>query len=122
MTYNLRSNEGNERAVSPFCAKKLYWVKGMNYLFYDLCAMPCWGPKRYEQFRRYFQRVRKECLAPDPDKSKVLPETRAYLMGYFDSEICRTEELTGRDLHSVWGVRPAPSSGGAVGLATGAET
>ncbi|MCD8159824.1 MAG: sulfotransferase domain-containing protein [Clostridiales bacterium] len=122
ITYDLRSNEGNERAVSPHCAKKLYWVKGLNYLFYDLCAMPRWGPKRYEQFRRYFQRVRKECLAPDPDKSKVLPETRAYLMNYFDEEICRTEKLTGRDLHGVWGSRPAPSSGGAVGLATGAGT
>lgn len=100
--YGLTVNPGNERAVSASRAKYFRIIKGMNYFFYDLCGMNHWNPLFYRRFRRYYDRVRKKTLLPDEDRSKVLPETRAYLERYFDADVARVEEITGINLKSVW--------------------
>ncbi len=98
----VKSNEGNNKAVSAWRAKQLYLIKGLNYAFYDLLAMPYWAAGLYGRFKRYYKDVRKKCLAPDTDKSKILPSTRKYLMDYYSADIEKLERLTGKDLSAVW--------------------
>ncbi len=101
--YHVKSNEGNEQAISAIKAKKFYFVKGLNYFLYDLIAMPHWAPKLYDHFHSYYKRVRKICLMKDPDKSKISSETREYLMEYFEADVRAMEGICGRPLRSIWG-------------------
>ncbi|MCC8029063.1 MAG: sulfotransferase domain-containing protein [Lachnospiraceae bacterium] len=100
--YGLTVNPGNERAVSSSLAKRFKILKGCNYFLYDLCAIKHWNLLFYKWFRRHYGRVRRKTLEPDPDRSKVLPATRAYLEQYFDADIAQTEKITGMNLKSAW--------------------
>ncbi len=106
ISYNAKSNESNEQVISPLKAKYFWLIKGVHYFFYDLIAMPHWAPKLYDRFASYYKRVRRSTLMRDTDKSKVLPQTRAYLMKYYHADIRRMEGLCGRDLRKIWCVEP----------------
>ncbi|MCD8117917.1 MAG: sulfotransferase domain-containing protein [Lachnospiraceae bacterium] len=93
--YNLRSNEGRERATSGLRAREFCIIKGINYFLYDLIAMPHWAPKLYERYAAFYGKIRSKCLAEDSDRSGVLPSTRTYLMGYFEKDLNHLEKLTG---------------------------
>lgn len=98
----LRANEGSERSVSPLGSEWLMITKGARYFFHDFCCMTHWAPGLYDRYNRYYHHVRERNLAPDTDTSRVLPQTRAYLMDYFADEIDGVSELCGRDLRTVW--------------------
>ncbi|MCD8330151.1 MAG: sulfotransferase domain-containing protein [Lachnospiraceae bacterium] len=100
--YGIRSNEGKDRPVSPLWSKIFMIFKGANYFIYDFCAMSHWAPQLYRKFYRLYRKTRGKALEPDPDRSRMLPETRDYLMRYFDADIQETERLTGRNLHEIW--------------------
>lgn len=101
--YNAKSNEGNEQALNYTVAKCFYFLKGINYLFYDLLAMPHWAPKLYDRFYSFYKNVRSKTLVKDMDKTKVLPKTRKYLMDYFDGDVRMMEGLCGKPLRKIWG-------------------
>ncbi len=102
LKYSIRANEGTHRATSSHAAKKFEIVKGFNYAFYEFLAMNSWAPKIYKKFKSYYEKVRKKTLIPDPDKSEMLPQTRAYLEEYFAPEVRDVEELSRRDLSGLW--------------------
>lgn len=104
INYQIRANEGCDCAVSGLHTRCFYFVKGIRYFFYDLLAMPHWAPGVYQRFENAYQRIRRRCLIPDKDKSKVLPSTRRYLEAYYGRDICNLEKLIGRDLHEVWSI------------------
>ena len=102
--YRVRANEGNERAVSDHLVKKLKFLKGWKYGFYEFVNMTKWAPKTYRRFNRYYNRIRAQAMRPDEDKSKVLPKTRKYLLEYFGPDIRKLSEITGKDLEKIWHV------------------
>ncbi len=108
--YSIRANEGTRRATSSHAAKKFEIVKGFHYGFYEFLAMQSWGPGLYQRFKSYYDKVRKKSLMPDPDKSRMLPETRAFLEQYYAKEVADLEKLSGRDLSGLW--YPADPSAG----------
>lgn len=100
--YSVCANEGNERAVSGWRSKHLMYIKGWKYGLKEFICMPHWAPGLYGWFERFYEKVRKKCLAPDEDKSQMLPDTRKYLEAYFAEEVEAIERISGRDLSGVW--------------------
>jgi len=100
--YGLKINCGNERTVSAKKAHRLLVAKGVYYAFYDFLAMTHWAPGLYRRFYRHYEKVRGSAMVPDTDTGKLLPETRAFLEKYFDEDVRRTEEITGRPLREIW--------------------
>ncbi len=105
--YGVRANEGNERGISSWKCKKVNILKGTRIFLYDLIFMSHWAPNAFARFDRYYDRMRHEGIVDDPDYGqKMLPETRSYLMDYFEDEVMRLEKITGRDdLHTIWGYK-----------------
>ncbi len=104
ISYTVKSNEGKDRVVSGLWSKYFLFMKSANYVLYDLCNIIHWAPKFYStKFLRHYRWVRKKALRTDTDKSTVKPETREYLMNYYNNDICMTEKITGLDLHTAWG-------------------
>ncbi len=100
--YGVRANEGSERPVSPGKAKRVMTVKGLRFVLYEFFFMSHWAPKLYDRFQNHYLRVRGKGLEPDPDMSKILPETRTYLEDYFRNDVRKVEAMTGRDLKDLW--------------------
>ncbi len=100
--YDLQSNESAEKPVSPVKSKCFMFLKGCNHFLYDLCCITHWSPWLYDKFRLGYNKARSKCLAEDTDRSKVLPETRAYLKKYYDADVRDLEQLTARDLRTIW--------------------
>ncbi len=102
--YDIKSNEGNDRVVSVPRATEYWWIKGINYMLYDLFLMSHWGPHLYDRYHAMYLRERDKCLVPDHDKDAMLPSTRRYLMRYYEPDIRKVERITGKDLHQLWKV------------------
>ncbi len=100
--YTVRVNEGSERAVSPWRSKCLLIAKGCKHILREFVYMQHWAPRLYEHFLHFYGKIRGACLAPDYDKSEVLPGTREYLEQYFAGEVGMVEQLLGRDLSGIW--------------------
>lgn len=100
--YGLHSNEGNERATTHKLANKAKIAKGCDTGWYEFAYMSHWGKPLYHNIHKVYQHYRKLAIVSDFDRSKLLPETRAYLQEYFNDEVRRLENITGRDLHDLW--------------------
>lgn len=112
--YNVKANEDKERPVSYRAARRVMIAKGMHYGFYEFLGMGHWAPPLYGLVRKHYQRVRQKGIVDDLDRSRVLPQTREYLLDYFGPELRALEALTGRDPGEVWNLRSSPRLGEAV--------
>ena len=102
INYNVRANEGNECTTGAFRTKKLLVMKFLYYMFYEFFNMKKWAPKLYARFYAGYERVRDKAMRLDEDKSAVKPETRAYLMEYFEPGLEELSEIIGRDVREIW--------------------
>lgn len=100
--YGRHDNNTKERATNPIWARVFWAVKGVNYFFRDILAMEHWWPAAYRQYRRLYEWCRRHTLSEDDDRSKMLPETRAYLEDYYRPMVRDLEKIAGRDLSGVW--------------------
>ena len=102
INYSIRANEGKERALSVPMAKWYRIMKGSFYVAYEFLEMPRRTPKTYSYFHRYFKYTRGRAMGEDFDHSRMLPETREYLMRYYASDIRELSRMTGKDLRKIW--------------------
>ena len=100
--YAIHGNEGHERPTSWKAANKGRVAKGWNYGFREFAVMEYWGQGFFDLWSRYYGRVRAAAMEPDWDRSKILPETRAYLQEYYNDEVRRLERIFDRDLSQLW--------------------
>lgn len=100
--YGLRANETNRRAVSPFRAKLRLVVKGFDYSYDEFLALSHWCPGLYRRHKALTRRLYYSCTAPDQDKSRMLPETRALLEDYYRPQKEAVAALLGRSLDGLW--------------------
>ncbi len=100
--YGMKANETNRRAVSPGKAKWRMVVKGVDYTLDEFFAVSRWWPWAYQKHKAYTRRCFRTCTAPDEDKGKMLPETRALLEDYYRPQKDRMAALLGRSLDELW--------------------
>ena len=101
--YAQHANCEPERPVSGPHAKLMQWAKGFfHYAFNEFFAMQHWAPRLSAWCERRYQGLRKYCVRPDVDRSKMLPITRAYLQDYYNDEVRDLEVLLNRDLSGIW--------------------
>lgn len=100
--YSVKANEDKERPVSYRKARKVMVTKALHYITYEFMAMTHWAPGLYRLFRDGYQRARRAGIVDDPDRSRVLPQTREYLLRYYEPELRELEKLTGKDLKTLW--------------------
>ena len=100
--YHIHANGDCDRATSAKAPKRLQIAKGFYYGFHEFIAMGYWAPGLMRRYSDFYDRLRAKSMQPDDDRSKVLPETRAYLQSYYDDEVRKLEQLAGRDLSGLW--------------------
>lgn len=100
--YGMKANETNRRAVSPGKAKYRMVVKGFSYTFDEFFDLSHWWPQAYQAHKAHTRRAFYSCTAPDTDRSRMKPETRALLEDYYRSDKNRVAEILGRSLDEIW--------------------
>ncbi len=100
--YNVKSNEGLRRAVTPFRCKTAWFLKGVNYALDEFLLVSKRIPPLYRGWYKVYRAIRRRCLEPDTDFSHILPETRVLLEDYYRPEKEGVEKLMGRSLDELW--------------------
>lgn len=100
--YGIRANETHKAAAGPLRARWREWVKGFDYILDELIGMREWAPPVYGAYHKFNRAMYRVCLKEDSDRSKMLPETRAYLEDYYRPEKEAIERRLGRDLSGIW--------------------
>lgn len=107
MTYNVKSNETNFRAASPFRSKIMYLLQGTYYTTFEFLNMKRSCPGFFRNFMAFYDWTMDQCTRPETDTSKMLPSTRKLLNRYYQGQIRRVEELTGRSVPERWARKDA---------------
>ena len=107
MTWNVKSNETNFRAASPFRSKIMYLLQGTYYATFEFLNMKRSCPGFFRNFMAFYDWTMDQCTRPETDTSKMLPSTRKLLNRYYRSQIRRVEELAGRSVPESWARKDA---------------
>ena len=102
MTFNVKSNETNFRAASPFRSKIMYLLQGTYYTTFEFLNMKRFCPGFFRNFMAFYDWTMDKCTRPETDNSKMLPSTRKLLNRYYRSQIRQVEELAGRSVPERW--------------------
>ena len=102
MTWNVKSNETNFRAASPFRSKIMYLLQGTYYTTFEFLNMKRSCPGFFRNFMAFYDWTMDKCTRPETDNSKMLPSTRKLLNRYYRSQIRQVEELAGRSVPERW--------------------
>ena len=102
MTWNVKSNETNFRAASPFRSKIMYLLQGTYYATFEFLNMKRSCPGFFRNFMTFYDWTTDKCTRPETDASKMLPSTRKLLNRYYRSQIRQVEELAGRSVPERW--------------------
>ena len=107
MTWNVKSNETNFRAASPFRSKIMYLLQGTYYATFEFLNLKRSCPGFFRNFMTFYDWTTDKCTRPETDTSKMLPSTRKLLNRYYRSQIRRVEELAGRSVPESWARKDA---------------
>lgn len=107
MTWNVKSNETNFRAASPFRSKIMYLLQGTYYTTFEFLNMKRSCPGFFRNFMAFYDWTMDKCTRPETDTSKMLPSTRKLLNRYYRSQIRQVEELAGRSVPERWARKDA---------------
>lgn len=102
MTFNVKSNETNFRAASPFRSKIMYLLQGTYYMTFEFLNMKRFCPGFFRNFMAFYDWTMDQCTRPETDTSKMLPSTRKLLNRYYRNQIRQVEELAGRNVPERW--------------------
>lgn len=102
MTWNVKSNETNFRAASPFRSKIMYLLQGTYYATFEFLNLKRSCPGFFRNFMTFYDWTTDKCTRPETDTSKMLPSTRKLLNRYYQGQIRRVEELAGRSVPERW--------------------
>lgn len=102
MTFNVKSNETNFRAASPFRSKIMYLLQGTYYTTFEFLNMKRFCPGFFRNFMAFYDWTMDQCTRPETDTSKMLPSTRKLLNRYYRNQIRQVEELAGRNVPERW--------------------
>ena len=102
MTFNVKSNETNFRAASPFRSKIMYLLQGTYYTTFEFLNMKRFCPGFFRNFMAFYDWTMDQCTRPETDTSKMLPSTRKLLNRYYRNQIRQVEELAGRNVPEGW--------------------
>ena len=102
MTFNVKSNETNFRAASPFRSKIMYLLQGTYYMTFEFLNMKRFCPGFFRNFMAFYDWTMDKCTRPETDNSKMLPSTRKLLNRYYRNQIRQVEELAGRNVPERW--------------------
>ena len=102
MTFNVKSNETNFRAASPFRSKIMYLLQGTYYMTFEFLNMKRFCPGFFRNFMAFYDWTMDQCTRPETDTSKMLPSTRKLLNRYYRNQIRQVEELAGRNVPGRW--------------------
>ena len=102
MTWNVKSNETNFRAASPFCSKIMYLLQGAYYTTFEFLNIKRCCPAFFRNFMTFYDWTTDKCTRPETDTSKMLPSTRKLLNRYYRSQIRQVEDLAGRSVPERW--------------------
>ncbi len=102
MTWNVKSNETNFRAASPFRSKIMYLLQGTYYATFEFLNLKRSCPGFFRNFMTFYDWTTDKCTRPETDTSKMLPSTRKLLNRYYQSQIRQVEELAGRSVPERW--------------------
>lgn len=102
MTFNVKSNETNFCAASPFRSKIMYLLQGTYYTTFEFLNMKRFCPGFFRNFMAFYDWTMDQCTRPETDTSKMLPSTRKLLNRYYRNQIRQVEELAGRNVPERW--------------------
>ena len=102
MTFNVKSNETNFRAASPFRSKIMYLLQGTYYATFEFLNLKRSCPGFFRNFMTFYDWTTDKCTRPETDTSKMLPSTRKLLNRYYRNQIRQVEELAGRNVPERW--------------------